>query len=233
MTHPASRWTRPLLALATAAVLAACGGGSGGGEDTAAVADSRAPEAIANDAVDASPADPAPGASDMVMIDGRQFLASPCASDGGLCQFSGARLVAYGSGSSFVMQELSGPVRCDAATFGLAVPQAQCHLDASTPASTGSGVAADDNAAERSLALSWAVPQTNDDGTPLTDLAGYRIYYGSSPGHYGASVALDNPSATSYELQALPAGTWYVVVRAVNRAGAQSIASPEVSKTIQ
>lgn len=86
---------------------------------------------------------------------------------------------------------------------------------------------------DRSLALAWAAPQTNDDGTPLTDLAGYRIYYGSRSGSYGHSVAVDDPAALSHRLESLAPGTYYVVVKAVNSAGAQSIASPEVSKTIQ
>lgn len=86
---------------------------------------------------------------------------------------------------------------------------------------------------DRSLALAWAAPLTNDDGTPLTDLAGYRIYYGSRSGSYGHSVAVDDPAALSHRLESLAPGTYYVVVKAVNSAGAQSIASPEVSKTIQ
>jgi hypothetical protein len=31
--------------------------------------------------------------------------------------------------------------------------------------------------------LTWDAPTTNADGTPLTDLAGYRIYYGTTSGN--------------------------------------------------
>lgn len=86
---------------------------------------------------------------------------------------------------------------------------------------------------DRSLALTWEAPLTNEDGSPLNDLAGYRIYYGSRSGSYGASVAVNNPAAVSHRLESLAPGTYYVVVKAVNSAGAQSIASPEASKTIQ
>ncbi len=86
---------------------------------------------------------------------------------------------------------------------------------------------------DRSLVLAWEAPRTNEDGSPLTDLAGYRIYYGSRPGHYTAAVAVDDPAALSHRLESLAPGTYYVVVKAVNSAGAQSIASPEASKTIQ
>ena len=86
---------------------------------------------------------------------------------------------------------------------------------------------------DRSLALAWEAPLTNEDGSPLNDLAGYRIYYGSRSGSYGASVAVNNPAAVSHQLESLAPGTYYVVVKAVNSAGAQSIASPEATKTIQ
>jgi len=29
--------------------------------------------------------------------------------------------------------------------------------------------------------VSWTAPTTNDDGSPLTELASYRVYYGRSP----------------------------------------------------
>lgn len=90
-----------------------------------------------------------------------------------------------------------------------------------------------DGGGDRSLALTWEAPLTNEDGSPLNDLAGYRIYYGSRSGSYGASVAVNNPAAVSHRLESLAPGTYYVVVKAVNSAGAQSIASPEASKTIQ
>ena len=88
-------------------------------------------------------------------------------------------------------------------------------------------------AGDRSLSLVWEAPLTNEDGSPLNDLAGYRIYYGSRSGSYGASVAVNNPAALSHRLESLAPGTYYVVVKAVNSAGAQSVASPEASKTIQ
>jgi uncharacterized protein YceK len=32
--------------------------------------------------------------------------------------------------------------------------------------------------------LEWDAPTTNEDGTPLTDLKGYKLYYGPSSGNY-------------------------------------------------
>ena len=38
-----------------------------------------------------------------------------------------------------------------------------------------------------SVTLSWDAPTTNTDGTPLSDLSGYIIYYGTFSGDYTSS----------------------------------------------
>ena len=39
---------------------------------------------------------------------------------------------------------------------------------------------------------SWDAPTTNADGTPLTDLAGYKVYYGPSSGNYSQAIDVGN-----------------------------------------
>lgn len=78
--------------------------------------------------------------------------------------------------------------------------------------------------------LSWSAPITNTDGTQLTDLAGYIIYYGPSSGHYTNSIDVGN--STSYILNNLTTGTYYFAVTAYNMAGYESTFSNEASKTI-
>lgn len=41
-----------------------------------------------------------------------------------------------------------------------------------------------------SVSLTWKSPTTKVDGSRLTDLAGYNIYYGTSPGVYEKKVTL-------------------------------------------
>jgi hypothetical protein len=84
-----------------------------------------------------------------------------------------------------------------------------------------------------SIALSWSAPATNSDGTPITDLAGYRVYYGTASGYYTDNVTITNPSTLSATISNLPADTYFVIVRAFNSVNAESQASAEVSKTIQ
>lgn len=80
--------------------------------------------------------------------------------------------------------------------------------------------------------LSWTAPTTNSDGTPLTDLAGFRIYYGWSTSALTNVITIANTRQTSYEVQNLDVGTvWYFVVKAYNSANVESDQSPVVHKT--
>jgi hypothetical protein len=81
--------------------------------------------------------------------------------------------------------------------------------------------------------LAWAAPQANADGTALTDLAGFRVYYGTSHGVYSQSVTISSPTTLRYTIQNLSAGTYYMVVKAFDTSNIESAASTEVSKTIQ
>jgi hypothetical protein len=84
-----------------------------------------------------------------------------------------------------------------------------------------------------SATLSWTPPTTNTDGSPLTDLAGYKVYWGTSPGNYPNSTTLSNPGLSSYVVSNLAPGTYYFVATAFNSSGAESSFSGVASKTIQ
>jgi hypothetical protein len=80
--------------------------------------------------------------------------------------------------------------------------------------------------------LSWDAPTTNADGTPLTDLAGYRIYFGTSPGIYSKNIDVGN--MTVYRINNLTDGlTYFFAVTAYDSDGNESEYSNETSKTIQ
>jgi hypothetical protein len=95
-------------------------------------------------------------------------------------------------------------------------------LASSNPAETATG----------SASLSWTAPTQNTDGTPLTGLAGYTIYYGTSPGALTETIELAIPSATGYVVSSLSSGTYYFAVAAYTTVGTQSAQSSAVSKTI-
>jgi hypothetical protein len=66
-----------------------------------------------------------------------------------------------------------------------------------------------------SATLSWTPPTQNTDGTALTNLAGYRIYYGTSAGALSQTISVDNASVSTYLVENLTPATWYFAVKAV------------------
>jgi Glucodextranase, domain B len=93
------------------------------------------------------------------------------------------------------------------------------------------------------LDASWTAPTTNTDGSRLTALASYRVYYGVTtspcPGPsfvQGASstTAPSPDQAVSVRIRGLATGTrYYVAVSAVDMSGNQSACSPAVSAVAQ
>jgi Putative Ig domain len=80
--------------------------------------------------------------------------------------------------------------------------------------------------------ISWIPPTQNTDGSPLTDLGGYRIYYGTSSTNLAQMVELDNPGLTRYVVQNLSPATWHFAMRSLRTDGTEGEASNTVSKTI-
>ena len=74
----------------------------------------------------------------------------------------------------------------------------------------------------RSVTLSWATPTRNTDGSALTDLAGYRIFYGRDSRHYSESVTVRGADVTSMVLDGLAPGAWYFSMRSVDRTASRA-----------
>ena len=84
-----------------------------------------------------------------------------------------------------------------------------------------------------SATLSWTPPTTRTDGTTLTNLAGYRIYYGTVPGSYSDTIVVNGAGQSSYVVTNLPGGvTYYFVATAVDAAGLESPYTNVASKAI-
>lgn len=82
-----------------------------------------------------------------------------------------------------------------------------------------------------SVTLSWTPPTLNTDGTALTDLDGYTVYWGKQSGEYTNSADI-GAGATTFVVENLSAGTWYFAMRAYNTQGVESDYSGEASVTI-
>ncbi len=83
-----------------------------------------------------------------------------------------------------------------------------------------------------SVELTWTPPTQNEDGSQLLDLAGYRIYWGTSSGNYTDSVTIDNPGLTSFLVENLAPGTYEFVATSFNNRGTESEYSNPKTKIV-
>jgi hypothetical protein len=82
-----------------------------------------------------------------------------------------------------------------------------------------------------STTLAWTPPTTNIDGSPLSDLNGYRLYYGLSP--TTLSNVINVPAGVvSQQVSGLSSGLYYFAVTALNSANMESGYSDVVFRTI-
>jgi hypothetical protein len=80
--------------------------------------------------------------------------------------------------------------------------------------------------------VSWEPPTQRTDGSALTDLAGYRVYYGKDQNALSHTIVIDTAGQTSQFIDNLDGGTWYFAVTAVCSKGLESPKSEIGSKTI-
>jgi len=80
--------------------------------------------------------------------------------------------------------------------------------------------------------LSWVPPTTNVDGTPVTNLAGYRIAYGQYASNLTQSLEVPSAAVTSAVIENLTTGTWYFAVKAYTTNGIESDLSNLAQKTV-
>lgn len=116
-----------------------------------------------------------------------------------------------GTDSNIVISVSDGYTSVSLAPFSISVSQ---------PATSGAAT------------LTWTAPTTNTNGSALTDLAGYHVYYGTSPSTLSTVVDVANPATTSYTVSNLASGTWYFAVNAYTTSGIESSLSNTGSKSI-
>ena len=106
-------------------------------------------------------------------------------------------------------------------------------------ASTGSGSTSSSSSSSTppkktsdSVTINWTPPTENTNGSPLTNLAGYDIHYGTSSGSLTKKISISNPGIATYVVSNLAAGKYYFAVAAVNSSGTESPLSAQVSATV-
>ncbi len=79
------------------------------------------------------------------------------------------------------------------------------------------------------VTLNWDSVTTNEDDTPITDLAGYNLYRSEVSGAgYNFVDFISGPTTTYYDSGLEEGGTYYYVVRALDNNNNESVNSPEL-----
>jgi hypothetical protein len=81
----------------------------------------------------------------------------------------------------------------------------------------------------QSITFSWVPPTQNSDGSPISNLAGYKIHYGTRTSDYTQTVSVENAGLTRLVVDNLPSGTYYFAITAYNAQGLESPLSGEIT----
>lgn len=207
------------LALVGLIALAGCGGGGDGEQASAPATGGNSAPTIQ-------------GSPSTSVAAGQAYSFQPTASDpdGDALTFTVANLPAWATFTASSGKISGTPSAADVATYSnirVTVSDgkggsASTAAFAITVSTLGSG----------SVTLSWTPPTANDDGSALTDLAGYEVRYGTDSANLDRSAQVTNPSINTFVVDSLTAGTWFFAVRSVNRAGNTSVMSNVAQRTI-
>ncbi len=94
----------------------------------------------------------------------------------------------------------------------------------------GGGSSETSSLTETGITLAWDAPTKRTDGSSLSGLAGFKVYYGNSTRQYNQSVDVGN--VTTVTVDNLPLGPLYIAVTAYDVFGNESEYSEEISTDI-
>lgn len=199
---------------------------------------SLAPFAIA---VVAAPVPPAPPPANIApvisgtpatgVLAGSAYAFTPVASDanGDTLSFSISGKPAWALFNTATGTLSGTPLAADVASYGPVVISVSDGMASTSLAPFTISVTA---VASGTATLSWSPPTQNTDGSPLSDLAGYYIYYGSSAATLSNRLVVSNAGLTAYTLTSLASGTYYFAVSAYTTTGTESAQSNVGSKSV-
>jgi hypothetical protein len=83
-----------------------------------------------------------------------------------------------------------------------------------------------------SAIVSWSPVTSTTTGMPLTNLGGFKIYFGRSPAALTSVIDVPNPAALTYFVPDLLPGLMYFAVTAYISGGAESNLSEIVGRVL-
>ncbi len=81
--------------------------------------------------------------------------------------------------------------------------------DSKTPTGDSTVVKGDGPAKPGTATLAWDAPTTNAAKTPLTDLAGFKVYWGEKEGAWGTPFVINDKNKTTHTVTGLQSGKRY------------------------
>jgi hypothetical protein len=174
------------------------------------------------------------GSSPTSVIAGQAYSFQPSASDpdGQTLAFGIANKPAWASFNTSTGRLSGTPAAANVGTYSnvvisvsdgtasVALPAFTITVQAAPPAATGSAT------------MRWVAPTQNVDGSALTNLAGYKVRYGTNQANLTQLIDVSSPSTTTVQIQGLTPATWYFTVSAYTNTGIESAPSVAASKTI-
>ena len=211
--------------------LAGCGGGGSSGASTSLAASASAPTPAVQTSNKSTQLSVS-GTPQATVSSGQAYSFTPAVSNAsGTVTFSIQNAPRWASFNASTGQLSGTPQSGDAGSYGnIVISVSDGQSTATLPAFTIT--VAEANSGSGSADISWTPPTTNTNGSTLTDLAGYDIYYGTSASSLTQKVQVSNVGLTNYVISGLTSGTWYFAVAAYTTSGAQSSLSNVASKTI-
>ncbi len=79
--------------------------------------------------------------------------------------------------------------------------------------------------------LQWVPPTTNTDNSPLTNLASYKVYFGTSSTTLSQTMSVPAPASGAPVLN-VANGSWFFAVTAISSTGKESAKSNVATKTV-
>lgn len=221
-----------LTLLICASALAGCGGGGGGDEKAASTGSVTAPPTTPPVATPPVQQNTAPTISGtplqaVTMTASYVFVPSASDADGDVLAFSIANRPEWAAFDPATGRLSGTPTLADVGTYaGIAITVNDGQASRSLPQFS----IAVTQAAVGNALLSWTPPTQNADGSQLSGLSGYRIYYGTSREALTQSIVIDD-GLSSYVVEGLSPATWYFSMKALAN-GTESDFSGVASKTI-
>ena len=155
------------------------------------------------------------------VLAGNSYSFTPSASDadGDPLVFSVSNLPGWASFDTATGRISGQPLIGDVGSYTNIVITVSDGSASASLAGFGVTVAANANG---TVTLEWTPPVENTNGSTLTDLAGYRIYYGVEQGVYTEQINIDNPTISVFVVEDLLPDTYYFVATSVNSGGVES-----------